>query len=517
MILLLLSCFPDLTPGEGITDNPFHDYDGDGYSAFDADCDDTLSQVFPGAVELPDNLDNDCDDLIDEGLDTGDTGPGDDRDGDGYPADQDCNDDIASINPGAEEVPGNSIDEDCDGRACERPLALQGSYLLSDFAWSLDPDDGTGRRDLTAGDVDGDGSPEVVLGSPDEAGGGAIYLLRAADLDQGLVAAHRIGAGEAGGFGEDVLAADLDGDGQVELVVLARDGADNSELRVFSDPWAASSGDDGVLTDPGDLGRFTDWIVVSDLDGDGELELIICTEKDGNHAVVVVPGPALLQGGAIDELASAVLYASDQDVAQYLAVGDLDGDGVDELVVGGRTVGEDARVWVLFEPPHDGTLNDQAKAIKGLGEFVAADGDFDGDGIDDLLMSLDWAGDYEGKVWLFSGPGLASSAPVPLWVMEAHDNERLGRGLSLGYDVDGVPTALLGARSADRIYAVRGPHEGVLGLDDADVVFVGEDGDNSGGTITVLPDLNNDCLPELGIASTNGPAVWVLPGLVAPE
>lgn len=100
-----------------------------GYSANNSDCNDADGQIYPGAPELCDNKDNDCNGFIDDGLLVTWYR---DADGDGYgnPAQSisscsppagfvlnntDCNDGNATINPGALEVCGNGIDDDCDG------------------------------------------------------------------------------------------------------------------------------------------------------------------------------------------------------------------------------------------------------------------------------------------------------------------------------------------------------------------------------------------------------------------
>ena len=109
------------------TEPPVSDLDGDGVIASE-DCDDNDATVYPGAPELLDGKDNDCDGELAEGEV--------DADGDGATADIDCDDFDANVFPGATEIPGNGVDEDCDGID---GVEAQGPTILSPESGSTLP------------------------------------------------------------------------------------------------------------------------------------------------------------------------------------------------------------------------------------------------------------------------------------------------------------------------------------------------------------------------------------------
>ena len=99
----------------------------EGYVANDGDCDDSDNTVYPGAPELDDNKDNDCDGTVDNDWATwyadadndtyGDAGNSmrADSQPEGYVAnDGDCDDSDATVYPGAPEL-DDGKDNDCDG------------------------------------------------------------------------------------------------------------------------------------------------------------------------------------------------------------------------------------------------------------------------------------------------------------------------------------------------------------------------------------------------------------------
>jgi hypothetical protein len=130
------------------------DSDDDGYCLCQGDCDDNDPDISPGAEEICDGLDNDCDREIDEGFD---------QDGDGIP---DCSDNCAVYNPDQADTNNDGQGDACDPVVTSvtgpaDPVAIDGAPVVVVGAFTDADDNGNhtaqwdwGDTTSTAGSVD---------------------------------------------------------------------------------------------------------------------------------------------------------------------------------------------------------------------------------------------------------------------------------------------------------------------------------------------------------------------------
>ena len=233
---------------------------------------------------------------------------------------------------------------------------------------------------LALGDVDSDGDVDAVLGG-DVFGRKRLYLNTGNGVFDDVTATHLPGSGRQT---EDLALADLDGDGDLDLVA-AKDPGHPEILR--NDGTGRFEDVTTQVLPPGNS-QGTNAVAIVDVDGDGDQDLILGEEIRGCYGYCPTLGKLYLNDGSgTFTNASRNLPRGGLPEAVDLAVGDVDGDGDPDLVVtqfGTKLyLNDGAGVFV-----DAGVVRFDENAESGL---VVALEDLDRDGDPDLLI--------EGRVW----------------------------------------------------------------------------------------------------------------------
>ncbi len=274
----------------------------------------------------------------------------------------------------------------------------KGSEFQSETLWTEDFGGKFSRmRDAEVGDLFGSGTPDLAVATHDQ---GVVAVVRA-KKDGGWFV-DRIDH-EPDTFVHEIEIGDVNGDGAVEVYATPSepnrlDGTAQTGSVVRYVP----SKQEGP-TEVADLGnRHAKEIYVGDVDGDGRDELYVSveahTEKDGNSIRIVEPVEIRRYDADTPANAGRTIATLDDRLCRFLTVGDLDGDGKKEMVAAAFRSG----IWLLRPTAGDGEWSIESIDRDSSGfEHAALMADLDGDGTDELYVASDDQGEV--RRYTFNG------------------------------------------------------------------------------------------------------------------
>ncbi len=284
------------------------DADGDGVSGADGDCDDTDADVLPGAHDVADGIDQDCDGAADLPLE-------------------------APLAVGLAEVVGLARTSTSDGLALGADGAVQGYGVWADAA-------PTGVTQLAwVGDA---GGSDAVVGVQTAA---AAWLLPPGAVGDPAAAAlafvgDGVGLARSGPLG---TVGDLDGDGVADWLLSATDPVGHRRVAVFAGPVAGGA----TLDDAATLLLLPDgWTTLTlpladapgdlDLDWDGHADLVAASAEAYYGQGRVGMWSELARGTVVADGSARVDWYGEpgEALGLSLVVADRDGAGLPELLIG---------------------------------------------------------------------------------------------------------------------------------------------------------------------------------------
>ncbi|MDZ4385114.1 MAG: FG-GAP-like repeat-containing protein, partial [Candidatus Moranbacteria bacterium] len=359
----------------------------------------------------------------------------------------------------------------------------------------------------TAGDFNSDGRVDLAVGAYYANGSGKIYIFyNDGSISNSAALADVIITGEASSrFGVSIAAGDFNSDGRMDLAVggdyyITQTGRTYIFYNDGSYPTEAASAD-AIITGTATTDRFGQVLAAGDFNSDGRTDLAVGAPLYGsnNGRAYIFYNDGSYPAAAIDADIQIAAEGINDYFAIKIAVGDLDSDGIDDLIIGAYYYNSyTGRAYIFYNDGSIPTLAADANAIitgegtlNNFGTNLACS-DFNSDGRTDLIVSAPQYATYTGRAYIFyndgSIPTSAADADVIITGESIYNN--FSSSFAIGdFNSDGRADLAVGAirynTYTGRAYIFYNDGSIPALAADADVILEGETTDSNFGSLGV--------------------------------